>query len=171
MYFTYAQHNSLESCGREGVIIMAKTSINLAGLSLSSTGASHGVPYTAAEKRLNAGLVCALLMAANSVNEAGVVVADDKIVKLTKDEEKVLAAVVEATPEKNRSLPGLVSAAYKANFKALFGKDAVTGNDDFPKLRDPTSQRLLLRQALKDIGREDILPSVETYGAKKKVSA
>jgi hypothetical protein len=138
------------------------TKLNLSGISMSSTGASHGVPYTGGEKRLIAGLVTAILVA------AGETVTDDRAVHLSKEEMTVLAEVVEVTPEANRSLPGLVSAAYKANFKSLFGEKAEIGNDEFPKLRDPTSQRLLLREALKTIGREDILPSVPTYGAKKK---
>ncbi len=135
--------------------------LNLAGLSLKSTGASHGVPYTNGERRLVAALACSILIA------MGESIADDKRVKLDKEEEAVLVQTVTDTPEANRSLPGLVSAAYKNNFRRLFGKDAEVGNDDFPKLRDPTSQRLLLREALKSIGREDLLVHVPTYGAKK----
>lgn len=142
---------------------MAKTNINLAGLSLGSTGTSHGVSYTPSEKRLHAALACALLMA------HGETIADDKQVPLTEEETTVLQAAIDATPVKNRSLPGLVAAAYKGNFKRLFGEKATIGDESFPKLRDPTSQRLLLREAVKSLGaRDEVLAAIPTYGAKKK---
>jgi hypothetical protein len=135
--------------------------INLAGLSMASTGSSHGVSYTDAEKRLFAAFATAILLGAEME------VAKDKQVAISEEELGVLQDVVEATPAANRSLPTLVSAAYKANFKRLFGKDAEVGDDDFPKLRDPTSIRLMLRGALTEIGALDVLAMVPKYGTKK----
>jgi hypothetical protein len=141
------------------------TKLNLKGLSLKSTGASHGVPYTTNEKRLIAGLVCAILVMADHTIE------DAKKVALTEDEQAVLQDVIDSTAEDNRSLPGLVTASYKAIFANTFGEKAKLGDEEYPKLRDLTSMRLLLRGALVALGKDEILAEVPSYGKGTKKKA
>jgi len=123
---------------------------------LTKTAASHGVGYTPAEKKFfAAAATCVLAM-------ADVVVS--KPVTDAVATEAVNAAVAKCSEagQKEVGPASIIAAAYRETARShqTVDGDESIGTDEFPKLRDPTSIRLLTRSALEEIGAEKALIDV-----------
>ena len=133
----------------------------LSALALVGTGGNHGQAYTDGEKNFFAGCMAAILIAQD--------IKVEKPVDLPAED----LAILEAAAAESTSVTGCMAAAYRSKVKGLDGfnkeTDEVDGNTDFPKLRDPTSIRILTRGAIKAIGApESVLDEVAPKYGKAK---
>ena len=127
-------------------------------LSIAPTATSHGVEYTAAEKTFLAAAVTAAL-----------ILADATVPKPVHDKEVAamvsakIDAMIAEKADRQPDIVSVVSACYRDKAKGHIAEQTAAGKTpkeieatDFPKVRDPTSIRLLTREALTAVGCADI---------------
>jgi len=125
----------------------------------ASTTSGGKVEYTNEEKNLAAQILACLLPLADQ--------AIKKTVEI--DPEIDLLCTDIATNGGHTGLDTMARDCFRTHIRNIcIEGDKFTGTSSFPKMRDPTSVQLIMRNGLEMVGREDLKDALfARYGAKK----